>query len=137
MATAYSEEIRAAVLADLMTGSSLNATARKFGVDRNTIRRWRGDAGLTVPPPVALEKRANLGEQLYGYLEDSIGALRSQLAVFADPDWLKKQSAAELAILHGVVADKTARLLAAARPGEPDDAIEGAVTEGGGDRDGS
>lgn len=134
MATAYSDETKAAVLATLMTGASINATAKQFGVDRATVKRWRDGSGLAVAPSVAQEKKADLGEQLYGYLEDSIGALRSQLAVFGDADWLKKQSAADLAILHGVVADKTARLLAAVRPSEPEGAIEGSVTEGGGDR---
>lgn len=130
---AYSEQTKAAALAEVAAGASVNATAKKFGISRAAISEWRDRSDLPTPTPAAQEKRANLGEQLYGYLEDSIGALRSQLAVFGDPDWLKKQSAAELAILHGVVADKTARLLAAARPGEPDDAREGAVIEGGGD----
>lgn len=124
------------VLAEIAAGGSVRGVAKKHGVSPGTVRGWRAQAGLD-PARVSPQKRADLGEQLYGYLEDSIGALRSQLAVFGDPDWLKKQSAAELAILHGVVADKTARLLAAARPGEPGDTIAGAVTEGGGDRDGS
>ena len=33
-----------------------------------------------------------------------------------DPVWLQQQSAAALAMLHGVLFDKTARMLAALQP---------------------
>jgi hypothetical protein len=129
VAQAYSAETKAAALADLATGASVNGTARKYGVDRSTVKRWRDASGIVAAPVPPQKQQADLGEQLYGYLEDSIGALRAQLAVFGDPDWLKKQSAADVAILHGVVADKTARLLAAVRPADPPDgAIDAAAT---------
>ncbi len=108
----YPPEKRAAVLAELATGASVSATARAHGVDRATVIAWRD----LSDQPVAQQKRADLGEQLYGYLDESIAALRSQLRTFGDEAWLKKQPAGELAILHGVIADKTTRLLQAIRP---------------------
>jgi fructose-specific phosphotransferase system IIC component len=132
--TAHSDETKAAVLAEILAGASVRGVAKRHGLSPGTVRGWRAQAGLH-PPPVSPQKRADLGEQLYGYLEDSLGALRAQLALFADPDWLKKQPAGDLAILHGIVADKTARLLAAIRVDERAGAaaIEPGADDGSGD----
>ena len=43
-------------------------------------------------------KKAAIGEQVYRYLEHSIEMLDCQVRVLRDPVWLKKQSAADLAI---------------------------------------
>lgn len=128
-------EVKAAVLADLATGESLSRVARKHEVSRTTVAMWRDSAQMDPSTAVVREKRADLGEQLYGYLEDSLAALRAQLAVFADPRWLQRQPAGDLAILHGVIADKTARLLAAVRldgPADEPGAIEADVEAGEG-----
>lgn len=119
MAEPYSPEVKAAVLAALATGGSVAGVAREFGISRRTVTGWRDAASLPDGGTVAQEKKAHLDEQLFGYLQESIAALRSQLGVFTDQDWLKKQSAADLAILHGVITDKTTRLLGALRPDEP------------------
>lgn len=119
---------RKAALADLAAGEGVAATARKFGVDEATVRRWRDQAfGSKAPHATALTpaRQADLGEEVFGYLEDCLTTLRHQLVVFGDAAWLKKQNAHDAAILHGVIADKTVRLLAALRsdderrPGKP------------------
>ncbi len=43
-------------------------------------------------------------------MHDNLITLRRQAEFFANPAWLKTQSAGELAILHGVLAHKTFRL---------------------------
>jgi transposase-like protein len=117
VAKGYSDETKAAALAELATGSSVTAVAQQFGVSRRAIQLWRDAAHLPKLAPATQEKRADLGERLYDYLDASLVALRSQLDVFGDPVWLKEQNAHDLGILHGIIADKTGRLLAAVRPG--------------------
>ncbi len=63
-----------------------------------------------------------MGARVYHYLEESIETLDHQVCFMRDEAWLKHQAAADLALLHGVLFDNTARLFAAFRPadeGEP------------------
>ncbi len=64
-------------------------------------------------------KKEAIGELLVKYLETNLRTLAAQSAVFADEEWLKKQSASEVAVLHGVIIDKTVRLLEALGPEAP------------------
>jgi hypothetical protein len=59
----------------------------------------------------ATTKRERIGDLLLEYLETNLETLKAQQVVFRDETWLKQQSASELAILHGVSADKALRLL--------------------------
>lgn len=126
---------RAAVLALLATGTSIRKAAKECDVGVATVSRWRDED----PPPVPVEpadvamivasdgtvfrengtqkRRREIGEQLYDYMSTSIEALTAQLRLFGDNDWLKKQPAGELGTLHGIVADKTARIVAAYQRG--------------------
>jgi hypothetical protein len=126
---------RAAVLALLATGTSIRKAAKECGVGVATVSRWRDEN----PPPVPLaspdmavipasdgtvfredgtqKRRREIGEQLYDYMQTSVETLTAQLRLFGDRDWLAKQPAGELGTLHGIVADKTARLLAAYQRG--------------------
>ncbi len=121
MTTAYSEAIKAAALADLATGASVSATARKHKVGRSTLTAWRDTTHMPQLTPDGQQKRADIGEQLYGYLEESITTLVAQLRFARDPNWLARQNAADLAVFMGVTADKATRLLAAFRPSTDSD----------------
>jgi hypothetical protein len=60
------------------------------------------------------KKKDEFGELLSGYLSQILRTLQLQADVVSDKEWLKKQPADALAILHGVLADKAIRLLEAA-----------------------
>lgn len=111
----YPPEVKAAAVAAVMSGESVSGTARQFGVDPGTIRRWRSESGVDTAV-VHQEKKRALGEQVYGLLEDYIETLRIQVRVTRDEPWIKRQDADKLAILHGVLSDKAVRLLAAFQP---------------------
>lgn len=119
--TAYSEQTKAAALAEVAAGASVNATAKKFGIGRSTLSTWRDLANMPPPSPAGQQKRIDLGEQLYTYLEESLTTLVAQLRFARDPQWLARQNAADLAVFMGVAADKATRLLAAFRPSERDE----------------
>jgi transposase-like protein len=116
MAKEYPPEVKAAVLAAILTGSSIASVAREHGVSKRTVSRWKDEtqSGAQMDAPQK-EKALGLGELVYGYLTESITTLRLQVAFFRDETWLRQQSAADIAILHGVVTDKAVRLLAAIR----------------------
>jgi hypothetical protein len=56
--------------------------------------------------------------QLVDYIQNSLLALNSQLLVGADPAWIAKQNAADIASFHKVVGDRLERLVAAFAAGQ-------------------
>lgn len=112
----YSSEQRAAVMAALLAGQSVSSVAKQYEIPKGTVSRWNKLAQqkrqeAAGGPPERTQK--SLDELLYGYVEENLVTLRTQARVFRDEQWLKKQNASEVAVLHGVIADKTVRLLEA------------------------
>lgn len=114
---------RAKALADLATGMSLRAAARKYGADVKTIRDWR-DQGLrdgtlpTVPlevgektPTAPRSELPDFGLMVGHYTAESLDALRAQARLFGNESWLKGQSASGLVELHRDLRDNTLRIL--------------------------
>ena len=106
-------------MAALLAGQSVSAVASEYKVPRGTIARWRAAAADIIETERA-QKSTSIDELLRGYLEANLTALREQTKVFSDERWLKKQDASEVAVLHGVLADKAVRLLEAFG-GEPEE----------------
>jgi hypothetical protein len=127
----YSDEVKAAVMAALLAGQGVNEVSAVYSVPAATVRSWKSRAGIreSVAPIVSDDARGRIGELLLGYLVKIIGALSAQAVLFADGEWLKKQSAGELAVLHGVAVDKAVRLLEALEGSESDESAEGGVDE--------
>ncbi len=112
--TDYSDSIKAQALAALIAGQSYTEVARAFNVPIGTLKSWksRDVAGMDAGDATsATAKKERIGALLLDYLVSTLETLKAQQVVFADRAWLEKQSASEAAILHGVLADKTIRLL--------------------------
>lgn len=119
----YSDEVKTACLAALMAGQEVGEIAGEYNVPETTLRSWKHRAHRDGADPIVAESdRAEIGTLLIAYLKEIIGAMRKQAVVFGDEEWLKKQSAGELGVLHGVIADKTVRLLEALEAGSAADA---------------
>lgn len=108
----YSDQVKAAALAQLLAGQTPSAVSRAFGIPVGTLKSWKsrqlnGESVATV----ATDARERIGALLIEYLEVTLDTLIKQQKVFANAEWLLKQSAAEAAALHGVSVDKTIRLL--------------------------
>lgn len=126
MSAGHDRELRASVLASLLSGSSVADIARKTKIPDTTIARWRDQAGIGPKAPkdphwIGDETKQDLGERVGSYLDDILVSLRAQAIHTRDKDWLDRQNAHDLAILHGVFADKAIRLLGALRV---DDALK-------------
>jgi hypothetical protein len=121
---AHDPETRAAVLAALLSGSSIADISRRLKIPDSTIADWRDQAGIGPKAPktpgyIREEQKADLGERVGGYLDDILVTVRAQAIHTRDPEWLHRQNAHDLAILHGVLVDKAIRLLGALRVDEP------------------
>jgi transposase-like protein len=109
--TTHSEETKAAVMAALLAGQSVSEAARQYSIPKGTVSDWKRQAvGQTVTPT---QKRERIGELVLAYLSTALETLEAQARMFKNEEWLKKQNAADVAVLHGVVTDKSIRLLEA------------------------
>ena len=112
--TDHSPEKKAAAMAALLSGQSVGAVAKEYEIPVGTVKGWKRKARQEVGgQPVASPKKEEIGELLVAYLDANLRSLKAQAEVFADKEWLKEQSADELAVLHGVQTDKAIRLLEA------------------------
>jgi transposase-like protein len=109
--TKYTDETKAAVLAALLAGQSINSVAREYKIPPGTISNWKNRQGV---PRNGIQKKADdIGELLISYLQTNLKTLQKQADFFGDDSWLKKQTASDAAVLHGVMTDKSVRLLEA------------------------
>lgn len=107
---AHSQEVKATALAALIAGSSVAEVAKHHNLPIQTVDRWAksGEMG-----EIGSEKK-DLSERVQDYLDTLLTGLSAQVRHASTQDYIRKQSAADLALLHGVMADKAFRLLAAA-----------------------
>lgn len=123
-------EVKAAVLAALMTGQSVDAVAEEYQLPRGTVLDWKRQARLATEV-VRTEKSGgpDIIALVDKYLAKNLETLAIQAEHFADRSWLTKANAADAAVLHGVLVDKAVRILQAseaANAPEPEGDEEGA-----------
>lgn len=118
----HSDETKAAVMAALLTGQSINEVARAYQIPRGTVASWSRE--ISRPSIQDDTQKRAIGDLLIGYVKESLHTLQAQVKAVGDEEWIKKQPASEIAVLHGVIADKTIRLLEALATSE-DDPVEG------------
>ena len=113
MKRSYNSETKAAVLAALLTGQAASFVAKEYSIPESTVKDWGAKARSGELSAEYPSQKKEIGELLIEYLRANIEALRKQAEVFGEPDYLRKNSAENLAVLHGVMADKAVRLLEA------------------------
>lgn len=115
-------------MAALLAGQSVSEIAKEYKVNAATVRAWksRQNNGDSVAI-VATQKRERIGELILDCLEAQLIATRSMADVFRDTKWIRRQAASEIAVLFGVISDKTHRILETL----PDDANPGQGDGGG------
>lgn len=113
----YPVEIRWAAIAAILAGETQERIAQLFDIDQSTVSRWKKNIREELAN-MATEQREQIEINIFITIVKTQHAIQAQLNVFSDPQWLKRQSAAELGILHGILHDKSIRLLEALSPAE-------------------
>jgi len=106
----HDEQTKAAVMAALLTGQSVYAAAKDFKIPVGTVKRWSADAKERLQP-VRNQKEERIGDLIIDNVEAALETTREILNVVKNPKWLRKQEASQIAVLYGVIQDKTDRLL--------------------------
>ena len=102
-------------MAALLAGQAITAVAKEYQLPRSTVGKWRKQLAERVHVDVEQksESGTSLDGLLAGYVEANLVTLREQAIFFRDKQWLRQQDASALAVLHGVMAEKTGRMLEA------------------------
>lgn len=129
----HSDETKAAVMAALLTGQGVNEVARQYNLDSGLVSRWKQGLSTEELQQVAVENSLRIEGLLFRYLEANLTALKAQSTLAGDVSYLKQFPPQQLAVLHGVMADKAVRLIEAASAGaqaaDPGQAAEAGADE--------
>jgi transposase-like protein len=118
--TTYSDETKAAALAALLAGQSISQVATEYHLPEGTVNSWRSRMKVTQTQGEcinnasnALPKKEEIGNLILDYLKTNLDTLKIQAETLRDKQWILKQDAQSIAVLHGVMMDKAIRLLEA------------------------
>jgi transposase-like protein len=111
-----SDEVKAAVISALLAGQGVSEVARSFQLPKSTVSRIRSSVAESKLEQVGTKRQERIGDLIAKYLSTALNTLSIQAEHAADKAWLNQQSASEVATLHGVIADKSLRILEAIEP---------------------
>jgi transposase-like protein len=110
---AHDDSTRAAVMAALLAGQGVSEVARQFKLSKSVVSRMKSEISKGELEQVGTKKQIEFGEKLGDYLSKTLDALAVQAELFGDETYLRGQPVSDLAVLHGIQADKAVRLLEA------------------------
>lgn len=101
-------------MASLLAGQGVAEVASQYNLDISVVSRWRSAMPDDQLQVIASKKGDQIETLLFEYLTATLTTLKSQSEVVGEREYIIKQPADSLAVLHGVMADKSIRLLEAA-----------------------
>jgi hypothetical protein len=101
------------VLVDLLTGHGVCGVAVRHGLSKSVVSRWKAEIPAVELEQVGTKKREQFADAVSGCVTANLESLTAQARAASDPDWIRQQSAKDLAMLHGVMFDKSLRILGA------------------------
>lgn len=107
----YDETTRAAVMAALLEGQSVSSVAREYQIPKGTVSNWRRSVERGVRSDCT--QKGDMGDLLLELLRSNVESLIAISRATQDPEWIKKQDAAELGTFFGIKHDKAVRMVEA------------------------
>jgi hypothetical protein len=104
-----SETLQAAVLASLVLGMPAAQVALQFGLPTASVKRWQEAYDISNP----VKRRDHLSEMLLIFLEQEIASLMTISIATQDENWIKEQSATDLATFTSMKQDRLMQILQA------------------------
>jgi transposase-like protein len=107
----HSANMKAVAIASLLTGDSVSEVATRHGLNKSVVSRWKAKIPLGELQRVATKKGEKIDDAVSDCVRGNLESLTTQAKAVSDPEWIRKQSAKDLALLHGVMFDKSFRIL--------------------------
>lgn len=107
----HSEALRAQVVAALLSGQGVNATARRFRLHPSIVSRLKRDLAAGMLQQAATDSRSAVEALLLDSLHENLTALAQMAAQVSDPAYLAKQSAKGIAALYGALSAHSERMV--------------------------
>lgn len=108
---AHPDETKAKVIAALLAGCGVVEIARELDLPHQSVTNYKKELSDDRLSEIRRKKGERIDDLVYDYLLQNLETLRTQSKVVSDESYIHKQPAGEMATLHGVIADKTVRLL--------------------------
>lgn len=110
----YSTETKAAVVAALLEGQAISKVAKDFDIPFGTVNSWhtRNNKEDIMPNANNASQKKEIATLVIELLEAQLEAGR-RIVEAIDPAYIKEQDASAVAVLFGVINDKTFRMLEA------------------------
>jgi len=103
--------VKAAATAEALAGGSTRAIARKYAISHQAVHLWRHYR-------YGHQKAEQVNARLFTLILEGLDTLTEHVRLTRDPAYVHAQSAHDLAILDGVLADKLLLLLRAVQAGD-------------------
>lgn len=110
---AHSDDTQAQVKALLLAGEGVMEVARQLNIDHSSVSRIKSSLGPDELHELARKKGDTIENLVVDYLVTNLKTLRTQAEIAGERAYIEKQPAGELSLLHGVMSDKSIRLLEA------------------------
>lgn len=127
---AHSDEVRAEVMAALLAGLSVSDVARKYALDKSVVSRIRASLDSEKLQQVATENEIRIDQHLAEALQAHLKLQQAIATVCANENYLREQTASDIADLLKVSQDHSVRLLEAASNFDEDDSSATEEAEG-------
>jgi hypothetical protein len=130
---AHDDDTRDAVANALLAGQGVTEVAKAYSLPKSTVSRIKRELDLERSAQLEQVGTAEGDEwvpsgKVSEYLEAALTALTVQAKVAADETYLRRYPPQQLGILHGIIADKAARII---------EAVTGAQGRSGGEESSS
>ena len=106
-----SKEIRNRAVASLLSGRTITETAKQLDLPTSTVFDIKKKIPSELLEGARAKKRQELSDSIAGFLDEGFRTQRNAWRVTENREWLKGQSAGELATFIGVTSDKMFRIL--------------------------
>jgi hypothetical protein len=124
-----SPEVRAQVLAELLTGAGVNETARKYSLGTKTVSRIKASLSNGELTQVDTDKRRRIDDVLMDCVTRHTEALNRFADYVSQPDYLKTKEPDALGRLYEKLANTPLSILEAASAADTEDTGDSEETE--------
>lgn len=107
----HPRRLKARAIAALIVGESPASVADRLRLPRESVRNWKLALSAEKLAEVSRDSAGRFNEVVCDNVEATLRSLSAQAVAISDPEYLRQQSARDIAALHGGIADHALLML--------------------------